>query len=131
MAAAVDIARKPRKRRQPRVALPILNSLDKAVIATDLGGKVVFWNSIAEKLYGWNWKEAIGRDITDLVVPPNGQPNADRIMKQLRKGKSWTGQFTVRRRDGSEFVITVRNEPMQDNDGNLVGIIGISDNSSV
>lgn len=108
------------------MALPILNSLDKAVIATDLEGKVVFWNSMAEKLYGWNWKEAIGRQITDLVVPPHGQPDAARIMKQLRKGKSWTGQFALRRRDGTEFVATVTDQPLQDNQGNLVGIIGIS-----
>ncbi|HJT81918.1 MAG TPA: PAS domain-containing protein [Chthoniobacterales bacterium] len=125
MAVAVAIPRKKRKR-APRVALPILNSVDRAVIATDLEGKVVFWNAMAERLYGWTWKQAIGRQITELVVPPDGQPDAARIMKQLRNGKSWTGQFTVRRRDGTSFTATVRNEPIQDNDGHLVGIIGIS-----
>ena len=126
MAAVLDIAGKPSLGKRRRVVLPIVNSIDAAVIATDLEGKVVFWNSVAEKLYGWSWQEAVGRRITDLVVPPNGQPDAAKIMKRLQDGKSWTGEFKLRRRDGTDFLATVTDEPMQDNDGNLVGIIGIS-----
>jgi len=96
------------------------------VIATDLAGTVVFWNQKAEQLYGWNWQEAIGRPITDLIVPDSRQTDAEAIMDQLRQGKSWKGEFRVRRRDGSEFMVAVTDEPMLDNADNLVGIIGMS-----
>ena len=81
---------------------------------------------MAEEIYGWSWKEVIGKSITELVVPDSAQPEADVIMKVLRKGKSWTGPFRLRRRDGTEFVGTVTDEPMHDEHGNLIGIIGIS-----
>ena len=104
----------------------LLNSINEAVIATDLSGKVVFWNSVAETIYGWKWQEVIGQLITDLVVPPASQQEAAKIMEQLRAGKSWTGPFKVRRRDGTEFVATVTDRPIRDSRGNLVAIVGVS-----
>jgi PAS domain S-box-containing protein len=120
------VAPKRSKQKPPRVALPIANSIHHAVIATDLKGKVVFWNAVAEQLYGWSWQEALGRPITKLVVPHSAEPLAEKIMEQLRKGESWCGEFMVRRRDGSEFLAKVTDQPLQDDHGNLVGIIGIS-----
>jgi PAS domain S-box-containing protein len=110
----------------PSVALPLTNSAHHAVIATDLKGKVVFWNAVAERIYGWNWQEALGQPITELVVPKVAEPLAEKVMQQLRKGTSWTGEIMVRRRDGTEFVAKVTDHPLQDNRGNLVGIIGVS-----
>ncbi|HEX2640638.1 MAG TPA: PAS domain-containing sensor histidine kinase, partial [Pyrinomonadaceae bacterium] len=38
----------------------------------------------------------------------------------------WEGEFPVKRRDGSEFMAHVVNSPINDADGNLVGIVGVS-----
>ena len=114
------------RRGSPRANLPHLNSVDEAVIATDLEGKVVFWNSAAETLYGWSWQEVIGRPIVELLVPDSEQPHAVEIMKQLRQGKTWTGPFKLRRKNGTEFVGTVTDLPLRDIKGNLIGIIGRS-----
>ena len=126
MTTAFSAGPRKSKRKPPRVNVPMPNSATEAVIATDLTGKVVFWNQAAERTYGWKWHEAIGRSVEDLLVPQSAQPDAAKIMDQLRRGKSWTGQFKVRRRDGSEFIATVTDKPMRDEKGNLVGIIGVS-----
>jgi PAS domain S-box-containing protein len=102
------------------------NSVEEAVIATDLTGKVLFWNLMAERIYGWKWHEAVGRSISELVVPDSAQQDAGKILQRLQQGKSWTGKFKLRRRNGTEFIGTVTDQPMQDSQGNLVGIIGIS-----
>ena len=126
MASAVHLRPGKRKRQPPRAELPIPNSTDQAVIATDLTGKVVFWNRTAEQMYGWSWQEAVGRNIQELLVPDAQQHDATKIMEQLRQGKSWAGRFKLRRRDGTEFIGMVTDQPMLDNEGNLIGIIGIS-----
>jgi PAS domain S-box-containing protein len=100
--------------------------VDEAVIATDISGQVVFWNAVAEKIYGWKWHEAVGRPIAKLLVPDSAQPMAEKIMDQLRKGKTWTGEITLQRRDGTQVLAIVTDHPMHDEKGNLVGIIGIS-----
>ena len=127
MAVPVKVGKTKPKRKQPQADIPFANSLDHAVIATDLAGKVVFWNSAAETVYGWKWDQAVGRTITELIVPEPEQGNAEAIMEKLRAGKTWTGTFRVRRRDGSEFVTTVTDQPIRDSDGNLIGILGISE----
>ncbi|HJZ13189.1 MAG TPA: PAS domain S-box protein, partial [Acidobacteriota bacterium] len=45
----------------------LLDTVEQAVIATDLEGKVIFWNSFAESLYGWSKSEAVGSNILDLT----------------------------------------------------------------
>src|SRR5438067_297288 len=102
MAAALRLKSRKRKKIPPGVNLPLSNSTTEAVIATDLSGKVLFWNLAAERVYGWKWHEAVGQPVSDLVVPESLQPNAAKIMEQLRQGKSWTGEFKLRRRDGTE-----------------------------
>src|SRR5690348_13502836 len=126
MARAVHVQSGKRKRAPLRGELPFANSTDQAVIATDLTGKVVFWNRTAEQIYGWNWQEAVGRNIAELLVPDAQKHDATKIMAKLRQGKSWTGTFKLRRRDGTEFIGAVTDQPMLDSDGNLIGIIGIS-----
>lgn len=97
------------------------------MIATDLSGKVLFWNAAAEQVYGWKWDEAVGRSVMDLLVPKPQQADAARIMEQLRNGESWTGKFKLRHRDGTEFMATITDQPIRDDQGNLIGIIGISE----
>ena len=128
MAAAHGVKRNKRwGQKSSRAKLPDLTSSDKAVIATDLSGKVVFWSAAAERLYGWKWQEVIGRAIVELLVPHSHLPEAAEIMKRLRQGKPWTGPFKLRRRDGTEFVGIVTDKPMRDEKGNLIGIIGVSE----
>lgn len=117
-------------RMSPWVNLPDLTSSDKAVIATDVTGKIVFWSAAAERLYGWKWQEVIGRAIVELLVPDSELPEAAEIMKKLQQGKTWSGRFNLRRRDGTEFVGIVTDKPMRDDKGNLIGIIGISEPDS-
>jgi PAS domain S-box-containing protein len=100
--------------------------VDLAVIATTADGTVITWNARAERLYGWTREEALGRHINQLTVPAEGQGPADEIMAALGQGKSWQGAFRLRRKDGSVFTAFVKDSPILDSDGNLIGIVGVS-----
>jgi PAS domain-containing protein len=41
----------------------LLYAIERSVIATDLGGIVIYWNRFAEQLYGWSSAEAMDCDI--------------------------------------------------------------------
>ena len=127
MPSALRVEQRSAGRTTARLAMPARNLTDRAVIATDLSGKIVFWNRMAEEIYGWKWQEVMGRQITELVVPSSAQAEASTIMDQLRSGKSWSGEFKLQRRDGTEFVGRVTDHPMPDVNGNLIGIIGVSE----
>ncbi|MGY1590967.1 PAS domain S-box protein [Geodermatophilus sp. SYSU D00708] len=104
----------------------LLDLLGHAVIATDLGGHIVRWNAAAERLYGWTAEEILGRNIREVTVPEAGQEHGDDIMQSLREGRSWSGGFTVVRKDGSTFSALVTDVGVRTHDGRLVGIVGVS-----
>ena len=45
-----------------------------AVVTMDQGGRVVGWNHAAETTFGYRADEALGRDMADLIVPPDLRP---------------------------------------------------------
>ena len=96
------------------------------MIATDLAGQVVFWGTGAEEIYGWTAEEALGRNIVDLTPTDMSRDEAVRIMEGLRRGETWSGEFLVRSKEGHRFVATVTDIPVSDDEGRLVGIVGIS-----
>lgn len=104
----------------------LLNAIEQAVVVTDLSGHIIYWNRFAERLYGWSLAEAIGRRVIELIMPVLNTAATDEIMNQLRRGQSWTGEFVVRRKDGTEFPAEVVDSPLYDDEGKLFGIVGVS-----
>ncbi|PYU28480.1 MAG: hypothetical protein DMG32_02590 [Acidobacteria bacterium] len=97
-----------------------------AIVATRPNGQIVYWNPFAEQLYGWQVQEVIGRSIIEIMVPGENQQSAEDIMGSVRAGESWTGEFTLKRRDGTHLTASVTDSPIFDESGHLIGIVGVS-----
>ncbi|GAA6621465.1 PAS domain S-box protein [Scytonema sp. NUACC26] len=104
----------------------LLSAVEQAVIATDLDGIIIYWNRFAETLYGWLAQEVIGKDIMDVVLTKASRKQAIEIMSDLQQGKSWSGEFLVRHRDGTPFLALVTDSPIYNDQGILIGVVGIS-----
>ncbi len=104
----------------------LLDMVEQAIIATDLEGRIIYWNRFAEQLYGWRTSEALDRNIVEITPSETTKEQAAEIMSHLTEGKSWSGEFLVQRRDGSTFWTLITDSPIHDAQGNLIGIVGIS-----
>jgi diguanylate cyclase (GGDEF)-like protein/PAS domain S-box-containing protein len=104
----------------------ILDTVDQAVAITDLDGAVHYWNRYAETLYGWSAAEAVGRNILDLRLGTATPERATTIMADLRAGREWTDESTMRHRDGTTFPAVVSRSPIFDQCGRQIGIIGFT-----
>jgi PAS domain S-box-containing protein len=111
---------------QVRFQAHLLDSVGQAAIVTDPDGTITYWNRYAETLYGWTRADALGRNIVEVVVASASMGQAAEIMDRLRAGENWTGEFMVRRRDGTTFPAFVTDTPIFDDRGRLAAIIGIS-----
>jgi PAS domain S-box-containing protein len=67
----------------------------------------------------------VGRDITEVTVPEMSQQAAAEIMAALREGRTWSGGFLARRRDGEVLHALVTDGGVY-RDGELIGIVGAS-----
>ncbi len=104
----------------------LLNAVGQAVIATDKNGFITFWNSAAEKLYGWGAEEAIGRDIMDTIALEQTKEQGAEIIASLARGESWSGEYIVKHRTGAAIPVHVYDTPVLDESGGLIGIIGVA-----
>lgn len=104
----------------------LLEVVEQAIIATDLDGRVIYWNPGAERLYGWAEAEARGRTVLELKAAPDDGGFAAALMEALGKGGSWSGELVLRRKDGSTFPALVSDWPVTNSDGELIGIVGVS-----
>lgn len=100
--------------------------VEKAVIATDALGNVVFWNRFASELYQWTREEAVGKNVIDLTPSEMTLEQGMEIMGKLMQGQHWKGFFGSKRKDSTKFIAHVTDTPILDNDGILKFIVGVS-----
>ncbi len=120
------VAERAAAREQLEFQAKLLQSVEQSVIAVDMEGRLTYWNKYAEKLYGWTAEEAIGRPALELFISAEMEVRAGEIMQELRAGRSWSGEFRLRRRDGTSFLATVSDTPILDASGALIGFVCVS-----
>ena len=105
---------------------PLLDAIAAAVIATDLEGRIFYWNTAAERLYGYGREEMLGANVADLLIGPDDRERGAEIMATVLAGETWSGEFTVRCADGSR-VMRITDSPLVNDDGVVFGVIGVGE----
>ena len=123
---AQDISDRKQAEQKIRFQSRLLDAVEQAVIATDLEGNIIYWNHYAEVLYGWSAVEVMGRLVVDVVPAASTKEQAAKLMSRLQVGESWSGEFLVQRRDGTTFPAMVFDSPIYNEQGSLIGIVGVS-----
>ena len=89
-------------------------------------GRIVRWNSGAERIYGWPAEKIVGEHIA-ILLPPNRRLEFDRCLAMLKNGRDVPPFDTVRRRaDGTDVSVSITASPIRDSQGNLKGYVSIA-----
>lgn len=73
----------------------------------DEEGKTLYWNKGSEKVYGYSRKEAVGRNLLDLIIPEkmqDGVREAINLMASSGEARH-AEELTLRRKDGSPVTV--------------------------
>lgn len=109
-----------------QLASRILASSAEAIFALDFDGTVLFWNPAAAHLYGWSADEVVGRSTFDLMPGSTESERTRQALKEMRHRESWTRELNLVRKDGSSFPGEVTLSRLTDDEGNPVGIVGVT-----
>ena len=104
----------------------LLDQVNNAVVATDLEGRIVYWNKFAESMYQWKARDAIGKSVLEVIVPDVNFESAEEILKLLETSGYWEGEYNVRRKNGEVFPAYVVDTLIKDEKGTATGFVGIS-----
>jgi PAS domain S-box-containing protein len=109
---------------QARLA-SIVETSDDAILSKTLDGVVVTWNAGAERTYGYEASEIVGRSI-DLLVPQDLKQEERDILRRVARGEH-VAHYETRRlhRDGTEIEISLTISPLRDRSGVIIGASSI------
>jgi PAS domain S-box-containing protein len=79
----------------------LANENPDAIVITNPGGTVVYWNSRAEALFGYGSTEAVGRSLNELIDPPDQPAQEREDPRQTLETGIVTIEAVRQRNDGS------------------------------
>lgn len=129
---AIDITDRKRVENELQSEKNLLNitlhSIGDGVITTDVAGKIVMVNKVAEELTGWKQAEAENRHLDDVfkifnenTMQPCKSP-ITRVRSSNQRVESENNTILISR-DGTKRAIADSAAPIKDNEGNIKGIV--------
>lgn len=100
-----------------------------SIVSTDVFGNIVFWNRGAEELLGYRQDEVVGHKKIDILYPGEETKIDISEIKALIKKKHKVINRIVKeiRKDGKTLWMNLNLTPRFDDNGNVVGILGIGE----
>lgn len=123
-----DVSERKHLAQQQELFTSIINNTEDAIISKDLNGKITSWNKGAEKLYGYNQFEILGKNIR-AVIPVERFGEESQILGKIVRGEAVEHYETQRLRKNGELIyIALTASPIKDTQGNIIGASVIARN---
>jgi diguanylate cyclase (GGDEF)-like protein/PAS domain S-box-containing protein len=99
----------------------MLESIADAVLSTDAEGRVLYMNTVAERMSGWSSSEALGRSVHDVL-----QLAPDPAVKRFLHEAGEPGiDLILRRQDGGQSTVEESVAPIHDRQGATIGAVTV------
>ncbi|MCX6136826.1 MAG: PAS domain S-box protein [Ignavibacteriales bacterium] len=100
-----------------------LESISEAVNITDAHERFIYANRAFEKLYGYTSDELLGKSI-DIVRSARTTEEVTRVITPSALKGEWHGKLWNRRKDGTEFFISLSSTAVRDEKGHVIAMVG-------
>nr|HET7858084.1 PAS domain-containing sensor histidine kinase [Caldimonas sp.] len=110
-----------------RLRSDVLAQMKDAVVAVDLGGRVIYLNAAAESQYGLGASDALGHPL-ERLYGVRWYADGDRMRAEAQMGEagSWRGESVHVRNDGSELHVESTIATLRDGAGMATGRLIVS-----
>jgi PAS domain S-box-containing protein len=105
----------------------LLELAHDAIVVRDMEDRVLYWNQSAERIFGWQTREAIGRKMNELL--PKDEFNAlkyEEAKKIVLDTGNWQGEFATQTKTGKGVLLETRWTLVCDEEGTHKSILGIN-----
>jgi PAS domain S-box-containing protein len=110
----MDVTDEHRLNDQLRQQAELLELSHDAIIVRNADGEILYWNSGAEDLYGWNRDEVMGKNIHVML---STQTSPEEFSQALGRQGYWAGQLRHTTKDGRQITVDSRHLLVHRTDG--------------
>lgn len=105
-----DITERRRAEEALIMQAQVLQNMSEGVCLTDENGLMVYTNAAEEAMFGYEPAELIGKHVAILnQYPPDENSRiVQEVIDQVQTTGAWTGEFTNRKKYGSDFTTSAR-----------------------
>ncbi|UCE99542.1 MAG: PAS domain S-box protein [Planctomycetota bacterium] len=98
-------------------------STDESIHITDMENKIIFVNEAFCETYGYKQEEVIGKDSNILWEESHQNANARKTCQAI---SGWEVGFYHKRKDGSEFPVSLSRSVISDENGKEIALVGVA-----
>jgi PAS domain S-box-containing protein len=114
---AIDMTERKQAEEKIREQAELLDKARDAIIVCNLDRTIAYWNKGAERIYGWNAREAVGQNIRELLLHGQMPPQLAEGVKILEERGEWMGELSEFTKGNTPVVVQVRSTLIRDEEG--------------
>jgi PAS domain S-box-containing protein len=121
-----DVTEKKQAEALLRFQATMLSSMADAVITSEPDFSIRGWNLGAERMYGWQADDVLGKtmpDVVDIEYPHNTREG---VLEEFQKHGYWSGEVVHTNRDGRRMRVLSVVTQVKDDAGEPVGAVAVN-----
>jgi PAS domain S-box-containing protein len=124
-----DITGRKQAERKVEYRSLLLSRVHDAVIGTDAGMRITYWNKGAENMFGFSEAEALGQKSLDLLRPTYGPGEREKILEELERRGVSESEIRLTHKDGREVVVEAHSTRLAEAEGTAGYVVVYRDNT--
>ncbi len=120
------IVQRQRSSLQLRKLAGVVEQSPENIVITNLDSEIEYVNKAFLKQTGYSLEELVGRNPRTLQSAKTPQERYDALWLALSRGRSWQGEFTNMRKDGSEYIESALIAPLRQDDDTITHYMFVS-----
>ncbi len=108
----------------------LIDSVSDAIISTDLNFIIQSWNKSAERIYGWQASDVIGRPVGEILKTVSPQGRKHEVFDQLFAHGLQDGEVIQQRKDGTPIMVLAATSVLRDRNGQPFGMVTVNEDTT-
>ncbi|MBZ0292623.1 MAG: PAS domain-containing sensor histidine kinase [Anaerolineae bacterium] len=104
----------------------LLENVFDAVVATDAGQRIRYWNQAAEKMYGWSADEVTGLTLREHIPTEYLSLTRSDVLEKVKQSGYWRGEIKQQRSDGRWLQVMTSITQIRDLNDQVTGLVAIN-----
>ncbi|HEY9846252.1 MAG TPA: response regulator, partial [Candidatus Caenarcaniphilales bacterium] len=119
-----DITDRKQTQQKLREQAALLDVATDAIFVRGLEHQILFWNKGAERLYGWQMEEVLGKNASKLLYR-SISPQLEAVLQTVFLQGEWQGELTKVTKDGRNILVESRWTLVRDQAGKPKSILTV------